>query len=302
MFNPKRKTRYINWKTNNTIVPDGSLERLFKKTESYERKNGKDVCNFVESEIVEFYKMLNTRSIGTITNLNSQLAQYTDWCLSQGLVADGQNHFRIIKRKDFEKCLNVAAIKKLIITREDLLKSIRPLVNPRDKFLILYFFEVGTRNAKDELPVLTIDKIEGNVLHLLDRDVTISEELVEFANQAVEETQIYPYGTRSKIESYTVEDNEVIIKVRESTKNRIPSAHRYYTIFTKAMNYIDLGMYKPKEIEYMGRISLLKELGDKNGISIYQSIQDPNNYKKVKNQYGCNESWQSFWRSIEGYR
>lgn len=301
MFNPKRKTRYINWKLNNTIVPNGSLERLFKKTSLYEKKSNKDICNFVESEIVSFYKILNTRSIGTITNLNSQLAQYTDWCLSQGLVADGQNHFRVVKRKDFEKCLNVAAIKKLIITREDLLASIRPLVNPRDKFLILYFFEVGTRNAKEELPVLTINKIEGNVLHLLDRDVIISDELANFAYEAADETRIYPYGDKGKIESYIVSDSDVIIKVRESTKSRIPSVHRYYTIFTKAMNYIDLGMYKPKEIEYMGRISLLEELGRKEGITIYQSIQNPENYRKVKNQYGCNESWQSFWRSIEGY-
>lgn len=301
MYNFKRKIRYIQWKTNNTIVPQGGLERLFKKTENYERRNGKDICNFVEGEIISFYKMINTRSIGTITNLNSQLAQYTDWCLSQGLVTDGQNHFRMVKRKDFEKCLNVAAIQKLIITRKDLLEAIEPLINPRDKFLILYFFEVGTRKAKDELPFLTSDKIEGKTLHLKDRDVIMSDELLSFANQAVEETRIYPYGDRGRIESYAVESSDIIIKVRDSAMNRIPSAHRYYTIFTKAMNYIDLGMYKPKEIEYMGRISMLESLGKQNGLDVYHALQNPDIYNKVKNQYGCNENWQVFWRAIEGY-
>lgn len=302
MFNPKRKDRYIKWKTSHTITPDGGLQRLFKKTDLYEKRLGKDVCNFVENEILNFYKVLGTRSVGSIINMNSQLAQYTDWCMHQGLVADGQNHFRILKKVDFESCVNVAAIKKIAtITREDLLKEIKALPNAREQFLILYFFEVGTRDIAEELESLTIDQFEGNTVHLIYRDVEVSDQLVELARQAAEEHEIYPFKTGGRTSHYSVTESKLVVKMRESSAYGNNPSRRYYTLYTKAMNYIGLPMYKSKEIENMGKLHMLKGLAEEHGLSLHEAIQNPRIFNKIHNQYGLNENWHDLWRDLEKY-
>ena len=93
MFNAEYKERFIIEKNNESIIPKGYLEHQFKRVAEMENKLNKDVSNFTYYDIIEYYKMLNTHSIEYLAVLNSQFSLYTQWCLQQNLVNDGQNHF-----------------------------------------------------------------------------------------------------------------------------------------------------------------------------------------------------------------
>ena len=285
MYNQERKIRYIEYKESNTITPLGGLKRLFTMITAYEEKNQKDCCDFSESEIISFYKMLGTRSVGTIINHNSRLSLYTDWCLTQGLVKDGQNHYRMLKKTDFDACINSLAIQVIAFDREEWLNQLHGLINPRDQFIMLYLFEVGTKNMTDYLKDITIDWFEGNVLHLPDRDVTVSNLLISFAERANQEDMIYGYGINNR--AFKAEENGKIVKWKITS--RYP-AHNFIMLFARIFAAMGCPTLKAKEVERMGQLDMLRKLAIENNLDIKQVTLDPELFDKVAKQYSINIS------------
>lgn len=301
MYNQGDKERYIEYKKGITILPEYGLERLFEKTEKFEKRNNKDICCFVEKEILALYKTLGTRSIGLITNYNSYLAQYTDWAMGQGLVSDGQNHFRVLKKTDFESCINIAATKQLDLTRERLLAHISHLVNAREKFILLYLFECGAKQYASEFQDLTIDQFKGNKLYLKTRTVDVSNELVSFAKEAAKADELYPYKEGGHIQRFITEPDGHIIQFRIREGNNKESRNRYYALYLVAVSYLGLDMYKPKEIDYMGRIEFIRNKAKENHITPQEVVYTPEYLLKLQEQYGFSGTANYFWDVIKRY-
>ena len=93
MYNEERKRQYIEMKESNVTLPFRALERLFNQTEPFEEKNGKDVCEWTTTEILDFYKYLDQYSLSSLVVINSNLCLYTNWCLIEMLIPDCQNHY-----------------------------------------------------------------------------------------------------------------------------------------------------------------------------------------------------------------
>jgi hypothetical protein len=301
MYNEERKKRYINYKENNTIVAVNILQRLFDAIELFENSNHKDCCDFTETEILDFYKMLGTRSVDVIVNHNSRLSLYTDWCLSQGLVKDGQNHYRTLKLNNFESCINSLGIHVLKFTKEEWLESIQVLINPRDQFLLLYLFEVGTKNMYDYLGDISIDWFNGNELSLPDRTVTVSNELLHYANAADQEHYFYNYN--DKIDrKFEAEETGKIIKWRVRKNS---NENRGYTVLatwmSKLFKHIGYPTLKAKEVALMGQLYMFECLAVKNNISVYTAIMDAELFDIVKHQYGLEMGPNLFYRRFKGY-
>ena len=141
MYNENIKQRYIEYKTNLTIIPNGYLERLFDKTKQFEIELNKDVCNFTYYEIMNMYKTWNENSYETLQVTNSHLSLYTQWCIEQSLVADAQNHFLEFSKDIFMSCVNNIINDKKIVTREQVLSWFKDLNNVSDRFMFLALFE-----------------------------------------------------------------------------------------------------------------------------------------------------------------
>lgn len=301
MYNQERKRRYIEYKENNTIVAVNILERLFNAIENYENKNNKDCCDFMEMEILDFYKMLGTRSVDVIVNHNSRLSLYTDWCLSQGLVRDGQNHYRTLKLENFESCINSLGIHVLRFSRNEWLECISQLINPRDQFLLLYLFEIGTKDMYDHLMNITINWFHGNVLHLPDREVKVSDILLHYAEAADQEHYFYNYN--DKIDrKFEAEETGKIVKWR-MRKNA--NENREYTVlatwFNKLFKYIEYPTLKAKEVALMGQLHMFEELAKENSCTILNAILNPDLFEIVKQQYGFEMNSNLFIRRFKGY-
>lgn len=301
MYNEEQKKRYIEYKESRTVSADGIIRRLFDAIEPYEIKYGKDCCEFTEEEVLNFYKMLNTRSVDSIINHNSRLSLYVDWCLTQGLVKDGQNHYRTLKQQNFETCINSMAIHVLHFTREEWLNSISVLINPRDQFLMLYLFEVGAKDLANNITNMTMDWFEGNTLHLPDRDVIVSNELVSYAEKADQELYLYNYNDQ-KQRRLEAEETGKIFKWKKIANGAV--VKQYTTLnglMLRLFKILDCPTLRPKEVGIMGQVYMLNTIARKEGKTIEDVIMNPVDFNKVKKQYGITMSSSIYIRRFKGY-
>lgn len=212
MYNEEIKKRYIAEKERTTSMPDKYLKRQFDRTEEYELRLGKDLSSFIKQEILDMYKTFNFEAVETVNVINSHFSLYTQWCLQQNLVPDCQDHFLEIKANDLISCINMAVLKKSIVSLETLRGWLRKLPNPSDQFIMLALFEgIGGQNFC-ELSNLKMSDFNGNTVNLCTgRTLTVSDELVKLARES-DNTLIYK-GVGSKIDKEVpFKDENLIIK------------------------------------------------------------------------------------------
>lgn len=213
MFNEELKNRYIKEKRESTIIGLNFLERQFINISNYEEELGKDLSNFTTPEIIEYYKILGSRSLESLTVINSQYSMYTQWCLQQNLVIDSQNHYLEMNSDILFQCLNQTIIDKSVITREELLNMIYQLPNYRDQFIFLYLFEVGKDKDFFSLTHCKLEDFdkEKKVLYLTGRTPKVSDELIRIAEEADKQDTYYSI-TQKEIRKITFAENGYIIK------------------------------------------------------------------------------------------
>lgn len=266
MYNNERKQRYITIKEDITTLPYRSLSLLFEKTESFEEKLGKDVCEWTTKEIIEYYKYLDSYSLSSLVVTNSNLTQYTNWCLTEMLVPDGQNHYQEIRPDILNACVNKKFLDQMIITRENLVAMIDELPNYTDRFMILAFFEGICGIRYSEMTNATIADIHGNMISLCSgREIPISSKLKDIAEFAVTEESYQTYGDTGKSIKYSdLNTADIIFKVAK--KNRPGNNDSAMTQivcrrFGKATKYMGLpNRMTPKNMMLSGKIHFIKEI------------------------------------------
>lgn len=198
MYNAEQKKRYIASRGKEMLTEEKHYEQMFNRIESHEERLGKDLSRFTVKEILEAYKMLNITSIGVLKVINSHYSSYTNWCISENLVPDNQNHFMEMTLSLFEKCINKNKLKKNIWTREECYKYVDMLPNARDKFCILSLFELGTYKDSEAQVKIRIEDLTPSGLRLFDgRVVDISDKFREIIYEASQE-DTYKLITKSE--------------------------------------------------------------------------------------------------------
>lgn len=118
-MNERRKNEYIEIARLQNEALVLHLKTYFNNVKPFEKEYGKDICDFVATEIITLYKSFGTSSINYLTVMNSQYSKYTDWCLNEHLVKDNQNHFREIDQDTLASCLNKIRMKAMVVSEED---------------------------------------------------------------------------------------------------------------------------------------------------------------------------------------
>ena len=138
MYNKDQKLEYIEEKERKQ-----PLLNLFSKSEPLEEEYGKDVSLFSLDEITQFYKILDTKSIDVLINVNSQLNLYTAWCMSHLLLPTGINNYQEITYEMISECVNKLAMENIILSQDEVYNIVNKMQNPREKFLLLMVYETG---------------------------------------------------------------------------------------------------------------------------------------------------------------
>lgn len=210
MYNETDKQAYIEFKNSNSKLPQNYLLRLFNRTAEYEERYSKDICNFTVDEIIDMYKSMNFFQVETITNVNSQLSGYAQWCLENLLVNDSQNHFSEFRFSQLKGYVVPNHVVNGIVSREELLSRLHSLRNNSDKFIMLCLFE-GLRGVDfGEIRQLKLEDFNGNIVHVKgerlvgygdhDRFVNVSDELVYYAKLTASEDEYIAYGIGKTLE------------------------------------------------------------------------------------------------------
>ena len=293
MYNEERKKRYIKIKEDAVTLPYRSLELLFEKTEPFEEKNGRDVCEWTTQEIMEYYKYRDAYSLSSLVVCNSNLTQYTNWCLTETLVPDGQNHYQEIRPDMLESCVNKEFLSKLIISREDIIRIIDELSNYTDRYMMLAFFEGICGIRYSEMVNAIIDDIDGDMISLCSgRVIPISDKLKEIAEFAAAEESYQTYGPSGKCIKYSdLNPSGAIFKVVKKNRPIADDSSMVQIVcrrFVKAVDY--LGLPKRMTIKNMilsGKINFIKEIMEREGKSIEEVIID--NRDEINARYNIDQ-------------
>lgn len=287
MYNEERKLAYIKKKEDEVSLNKYYLTDLFTNTERFEVKYGKDVCDWTTKEIISYYKYYDTCSMNTLTVKHSSLRQYTDWCVSEMLVADCQNHFAEIDAGVLNSCINYSDLDKLVMSRDELRIWLGKMINPVDKFMMLGIFEGLKGSYSRDITRLRISDIEGNVVHLEDRDIAISDELKQYCMDAAYETEYYLYGASKKIIKLWSADPTIIYKQNidaryEDDEHLDRSVACRYKRIAEAFGWPTKLTYK--KLMSSGKIEFIKSL------MLQKGIEDPETVLReyrdtINNQY-----------------
>lgn len=297
MYNEEIKLRFISERNDEITTSSNYLNCLFEKASEIEEKLNKDLCNFTFYDITEFYKLLNISSVLSLTVMNSHYSLYTQWCMQQNLVRDGQNHYLEMRTEDYVNCINKGKLDMQILPKEVIYNWVDQLNNPKDQFILLGLFE-GIR-GKDfcELANLRPEDIKGNTAHLCTgREVNISNKLLNIIEDCIE-TKTYTSMTGKEVKIMPLVDDGYIIKGYPNTKssafgmrggriikNSVQRIAQYFGVFP---------VVSANNIVESGKINTIKEYAKEKGMNcidyIYSSyineIEDKYNCTIVKKSY-----------------
>ena len=285
MYNEERKRSFIRFKQDTTELAN-NIVTCFNDSKIFEEKYEKDLCDWTAPEIVGYLKYINTTKASTLTVLVNMLRIYTDWCLSNSLVQDHQNHYYEVTQEIIDSCIDAVSLADGILTRDFLLQKLEYAYNAADKFVLLGSFE-GIRTM--DFPVIRISDIKGNSLVLKKRTIQISDELAEIAAEANTETVYMSPIRRLKID---LGSSEFVLKNKaDADEGKIPTTELSIR-FHRIMKYLDLASVTMKDLRESGRIEFIMRLMRETGESLENVLHTKRDI--IENQYGKIQALSSY--------
>ena len=301
-MNESRKRSFITEKTNLDITAPGEYERLFTKVSRFEKRLGKDVCDWSSKEILTWLKLENKKSYIALRHYVSCLSGYTLWCMSHGLSKTNQNHYNEITASELQQCVNQVKLKQAVLSRDEVVQKIRTLDNYRDQFFILSLFEYGgIKNYYDDIINVRISDFTPteNTLYLSssDRTVTVSDLLFDIASKAYDQ-EVYIGNMRSS--PLSPRGDKVMKFVQRKVNQGLDISKSQMTFQLKRIIKITLDLMgypnlTAKDIMISGMIWKIKEYAKYYQITPKEVIYDKDLYQKICNQFDMYVHFNQWW-------
>lgn len=264
MYNEERKLQFLE-ERKSEVELSPNTEIWFESMEYFEKEYDRDICEWTTTEIIRYMKFMSTPRIQTLVIFKGSMSIYTDWCITNRLVTDNQNHFAELTTETLCQCIDFEKLKTLIISKEELLKNIRTLDNYSDQFIFMALFE-GI-NSKNLINVGVSD-LDGNELRLYDgRTITISNELRHIILMAAEETTWVSMTISQRKYNYIPSD-----KIIRSINVKNPQTNMMLLIggrFRSALKYMGLpSEISRKDIVESGRLDYIRRIMKEKNLSL----------------------------------
>lgn len=289
-YNEEYKERFINERIMTVIASREYLTSVFKRVSQFEAEYGRDACEFNTYEIKNMYKAMNTSSLNALSVLNATLAGYTFWCIKEGLKRDIQNHYNEVSREDLQGCINIEALKVSVLSKKKLLSVVDTFINPMDKYVVMALFEGIRGNLYSDIVNLQITDIEGNIVHLPDRDISVGDEFLKFAKEAYNSSQYFVF-IKGGIHVYELRErkDKEIFRTMAFRKNigERPGLNtcnwiRKYVKAALEGAGVNIGL---QDIINSGKIYFILEECKKYGVTPKEYIFNPELFKAFKNKF-----------------
>lgn len=289
-YNEELKKRYLKEKERYAITTS-YIDVQFRKSSEMEYELDKDVSNWTVYEIIEYYKLLNLTSFEVLVCLNSILSQYCQFCLENNLVIDNQNHFLECTKEILAGCINKAILEKKIVSRENVLKWVDEIPNPKDQFILLGLFEFGkSKDYKDFVNARLSDlNTSDKTLKLSGRTVKISSKLVNIIYECETENTYYSMSGKGS-KTMPLIDYGFIIKSYPNQNINLSDFQKGRNIYIacqRMFEYLGVGDYmSPNFVSESGKLHMIHKRAEELNITAMQYLYSEN-IKEVETQFGC---------------
>lgn len=287
MYNEELKQRFIN-SIDLAQYPDRFWDRVFAKAELLEKKNEKDICNFSTKELIEYYKSFESSSAVSLNVTNINLRKYAQFCLQNGLINDGQNHFYEIDMAQLQNCINANVQGSGIVTLEFLQHDILPyLLSEKDKFIFMSFFEGITGYNYVDLINLKISDID-----MKNKTVNGCPVSDVFINAAIEADKELEYARNEKTIIKFI-PSDTIFKDTEKSMSYEPETKRINIgkVVTRNIDRIGIGRkITPTSLVVSGTINYINKLADIHNVSGKDVLYDDKLFELIKKKYNFNRN------------
>ncbi|OAS85092.1 hypothetical protein [Metabacillus litoralis] len=264
---------------------------LFRKVSEHEIFADKDLFDFNFKQLEMLMKRLDFNNANGAKTYGRIISSYLNWAIEKGLRKE-ENPLKNIGNEWFEESVNEI---KLFISEEELIKFENKLVNFQDKVILRLIFEGVGGFQLTELTNLTINDLNGNILHLNDnkhgeRFLTVSDRAINFIKAASKELEYYTRNgnSTSKRTVSPLVENEYVIKstINKNVINiKAVDRHQIYRRLSMIEEIFSLKDFNAKSYEKSGMIKMGKDLYLEYGKledEELQKIAERFNVKKIK--------------------
>ena len=290
LYNEEQKLEYIE-----TRERKQHLINLFSKSASLEEEYGKDISLFSVDEILQFYKVIDTKSLDVLNNINSWLNLYTSWCMSRLLLPTGINNYQEITIEMMSGCVNKLAMENVILSEEDIFNIVNKMQNAREKFLLLMVYETGRiKNLANVFEAKLHDfDMDNRILKTVDgRTVHVSRDLCRIAREADETLEYRPYiiSDSPKVinrKRYLV-DHGFIYKETDTARSDNPRVKQGRMLLGLKKSFDIIGVPKwisIKDFDNSGVINRFKRIASETGMETEDIIRNKKFREYVEYQH-----------------
>lgn len=304
MYNESIKKIYIDERELITVMPFKFLQRLFNTSEPFEIKYGKDASEFTFYEIRDMYKVIGFESLSIIETFNSQMKNYTSYCINQNYTKDTQNHYAEFNRQIMAELVDKLAVDRKIITREELNRIQERLYNPSDQFILeALFCGIGGKEYKD-LSEATIDNIHGNIFSAESGDYIATDALIKYAYEANSELTYYSIGGEASGRRFPLKNENRIIKGMYNNAEIDTEKRKYRRIYTRIiriLNFCGESQLSGHSIMVSGQIHYINQRCKELGITGEEYLFNDEFLKELQKRFNKNISRATFLMNYRDY-
>lgn len=271
IYNQERKMQFIQERKEKATISN-NIMNIFELSSATEESYGRDICEWTSNEIISFYKYYSTASVQSLVQLHNALTMYTNWCISNGMVSDNQNHYTEINSIMLCSCINFVALRKMMVSREELLSLLRELPNYSDMFILLGIFE-GIPAKQGCMFNIKISNISGNKLTLPDKSVvTISDELKHIMHIAAEEDTHTSLPSKKKEFEYEYTDGDHVLRHIKRNSVRPNEVLVIGSRMRKCADYLDKPGLTIKALAESGRMWEISKIMKEKAVSLEDAV------------------------------
>jgi hypothetical protein len=296
MYNKERKEEFIHYREEDAIIST-NISVAFEQAAFFEEKLGLDICDWNSTQIISFLKYMSTPKVQTLIMMVNHLKIYTDWCISNHLSEDYQNHFCEIDSKIMCQCIDFKKFEQLIIkSREDLLRDLAILPNYSDRYIFLATYEGIPRTDIIEGRFEDLDE-ENSTLTISDKVYEISADLCQIIIAASNQNDFTSNVNQDISYSY-INDGYIL---RFARRTQIKGGNRvnlYDRRFRECASYMGWNpQLTIKDLAESGRMDFIRKIMKENNLSAEAAVKAPwrevhqKKYGKVQNIYTYMETY-----------
>ena len=293
-MNAERKETFLQERRREAEIST-SITSWFREASYFENQFGRDAAEWTSNEIVTFLRYLSSSSVQTLTACVNSLRIYADWCLVNGFLPGGQNHWYEITTDQLVNYIDLVKFRKSVVTREELRQAVKSVpLNWQDVFVIWGAFNGLTIR---DMVLIRFGDLEGNKLIFPNNrgKFEVTEELVDAIRHCQYEEEYITYSDKHMVLQYEAPDNpdNPLVFRRLSRVTQTPQRHMSRR-FAVAMAEIGLAGMTIKSMNESGRMEFIRHMN----VPVEQAVVMPVASEHVR-QFGKIQQ-QTVWVNTYG--